>query len=56
MNTHADLDRRAACGRCGGCYLPDQDGDLFCLMCGRPTRRRRWEPAELEARLVRRAA
>lgn len=56
MTAQLGLNRRTSCGRCGGCYLPDQDGDLFCLMCGRPARFRGWEPAALQGRRERRAA
>ncbi len=54
MIMHPAMTRPTACGRCGGCFLPDHDGDLFCLMCGRPVRTRRWEPAELESHRERR--
>lgn len=33
--------QRLNCRRCGGYVLPDVDGDLVCLMCGRPLRARR---------------
>ena len=56
MNTPLDLNRRTKCERCGGCFLPDQDGDLACLMCGRSARSRSWNPATLEARREGRAA
>jgi hypothetical protein len=50
MNMRSDLNRRTFCRRCGGCFLPDQDGDLFCLMCGRPEIRPSWQLATLGLR------
>ena len=44
-NTSQHNANRSSCRRCGGAFTRDQDGDLTCLICGRPARSRRWEPA-----------
>src|SRR4029079_2917051 len=38
MNMEQRSEKPSTCARCSGCFLPDLDGDLFCLMCGRPDR------------------
>ena len=38
--------RALHCRRCGGRFLLDNDGDLRCLMCGRPEKQRAWEPLD----------
>ena len=49
MNTES-LDVRTRCRRCGGLLVPDQDGDIMCLICARPLLPRAWEPPVPDAR------
>ena len=43
--------RSLHCRRCGGRFLMDNDGDLRCLMCGRPEKERAWEPLDPRERV-----
>lgn len=45
--------RKLRCRRCGGVFTRDQDGDLLCMMCGRPAKARRWQEVEREESLRR---